>query len=50
MAFPAQLIAGVVIGTVLVFFNFFVFAFTKIPSWIASLSLAMIYEAVGVFM
>ncbi|SHH87861.1 ribose transport system permease protein [Sporobacter termitidis DSM 10068] len=42
------LIAGIVIGTSLVFINFCVFAFTKIPSWIASLSLAMIYEAAAV--
>jgi ribose/xylose/arabinose/galactoside ABC-type transport system permease subunit len=46
----AGIIAGVVIGTVLVFVNFCIFAFTKIPSWIASLSLAMIYEAIAVFL
>lgn len=48
--FAGALIAGVVIGAFLVFMNFCVFAFTKIPSWIASLSLAMVYEAVGVFL
>lgn len=42
------IIAGVASGTIIVLFNFCVFAFTKIPSWIASLSLAMIYEAIGV--
>ncbi len=48
--FGAALAAGVAIGTALVFLNFCIFAFTKIPSWIASLSLAMIYEAVAVFL
>jgi ribose/xylose/arabinose/galactoside ABC-type transport system permease subunit len=48
--FAAGLVAGVVVGTALVFLNFCIFAFTKIPSWIASLSLAMIYEAVAVFL
>ena len=47
---PGVIIAGVVIGTSLVFLNFCIFAFAKIPSWIASLSLAMIYEAIGVFL
>ena len=46
----AGLIAGVLVGTVLVFINFCIFAYTKIPSWIASLSLAMIYEAIAVFL
>jgi ribose transport system permease protein len=48
--FPGAIIAGVLIGTILVFFNFCVFAFTKIPSWIASLSLAMVYEAIAAFL
>jgi ribose transport system permease protein len=41
-------LAGFLVGTILVFVNFCVFAFTKIPSWVASLALAMIYEAIGV--
>jgi ribose/xylose/arabinose/galactoside ABC-type transport system permease subunit len=45
-----SLIAGIVVGSVLVFINFCVFAFTKIPSWIAGISLAMVYEAVSVFL
>jgi ribose/xylose/arabinose/galactoside ABC-type transport system permease subunit len=48
--FAAGLISGIVVGTVFVFLNFCIFAFAKIPSWIASLSLAMIYEAVAVFL
>ncbi|MDR2487124.1 MAG: hypothetical protein LBD12_04090 [Clostridiales Family XIII bacterium] len=42
--------AGVLVGTVLVFANFCIFAFTKIPSWIAGISLAMVYEAISVFL
>ena len=45
----AGLIMGIAVGALLVFINFCVFAFTKIPSWIASISLAMIYEAIAVF-
>ncbi|MCD7768477.1 MAG: hypothetical protein LUH06_06750 [Oscillospiraceae bacterium] len=48
--YPGLLIGSLVVGTLLVFFNFFIFAFTKIPSWIASISLAMIYEAIAVFL
>jgi ribose transport system permease protein len=46
----AAFAAGFSVGTLLVFINFCVFAFTKIPSWVASLALAMIYEAIGVFL
>ena len=48
--YPGVIIAGLVVGMLLVFINFNVFAFTKIPSWIAGISLAMIYEAVAVFL
>ena len=48
--FAAAVLAGVLIGTFLIFLNFCIFAYTKIPSWIASISLAMIYEAVGLFL
>ncbi len=48
--YPGMIIATLVVCVVLVFFNFFIFAYTKIPSWIASISLAMIYEAIGVFL
>ena len=44
------LLGGLVVATVLILFNFVVFAFTRIPSWIASISLAMIYEALAVFL
>jgi ribose transport system permease protein len=46
----AAFMAGFIVGTLLVFINFCVFAFTKIPSWVASLALAMIYEAIAVFL
>jgi len=42
------ILGGLVVGTILVFINFNIFAFTKIPSWIAGISLAMIYEALAV--
>lgn len=45
LGYPGAVLGGVVTGTVLVCFNFAVFAFTEIPSWIASVSLALIYEA-----
>lgn len=48
--YPGVIIGGLLAGTLLVFVNFSVFAFTKIPSWIASISLALIYEALAVFL
>ncbi len=48
--YPGVIIGGLITGTLLVFVNFIIFAFTKIPSWIASISLAMIYEAIAVFL
>ncbi len=50
LGYPGVILAGLIIGILLVFINFSVFAFTKIPSWIAGISLAMIYEAVAVFL
>jgi len=47
IGYPGVVLGGVVIGLALVFINFNVFAFTGIPSWIAGISLAMIYEAVA---
>lgn len=48
--YPGVVLGGVVTGTLLVFLNFAIFALTKIPSWIASISLAMIYEAVALIL
>ncbi|NLA87900.1 MAG: hypothetical protein GX847_11610 [Clostridiales bacterium] len=50
LGYPGVIIGGLVVGTLLTFLNFNVFAFTKIPSWIAGISLAMIYEALAVFL
>ena len=44
------ILGGLITGTLLVFINFMVFAFTKIPSWIAGICLAMIYEAISVYL
>jgi ribose transport system permease protein len=48
--YPGVMLGGLAAGTLLVFINFYIFAFTRIPSWIAGISLAMIYEAVAVFL
>lgn len=45
--YPGVVLGGLFVGTALVFLNFNIFAFTKIPSWIASISLALIYEAIA---
>ncbi|MCR5173430.1 MAG: hypothetical protein K6C09_02205 [Oscillospiraceae bacterium] len=47
---PGVVLGGVIVGLVLIFINFLIFTYTKIPSWIAGISLAMIYEAVAVFL
>ena len=47
---PGVVIGGVAVGLILIFVNFLIFTYTKIPSWIAGISLAMIYEAVAVFL
>ena len=48
--YPGMLIGGIATGTLLIFLNFTIFAFTKIPSWIASISIALLYEAIAVFL
>jgi ribose transport system permease protein len=50
LGYPGVVLGGLVVGTLITFLNFNVFAYTKIPSWIAGISLAMIYEAVAVFL
>jgi ribose transport system permease protein len=50
LGYPGVILGGLIAGTALVFLNFGIFAATRIPSWIASISLAMIYEAVSVFL
>lgn len=46
--FPGVIIGGVLVGIILITLNFTIFAFTKIPSWIAGIALAMIYEGTAV--
>ena len=46
--YPGVIIGGMVVGVVLVFLNFNIFAYTRIPSWIAGLCLAFVYEAIAV--
>lgn len=48
--YPGVILGGLLVGTLLMFLNFTIFAFTRIPSWIASISLAMIYEAIAVYL
>ena len=46
--YPGAVLGGLAVGLILVFINFLIFAFSGIPSWIAGISLAMIYEAIAV--
>ena len=48
--YPGVILGGLAAGTLLVFLNFGIFAWTGIPSWIASISLALVYEAIAVFL
>ena len=43
-------VGGLLAGVLLIFINFLIFTFTGIPSWIAGISLAMIYEAIGFYL
>ena len=47
--FPGVILGGVISGIVLMTINFLIFVYTKIPSWIAGIGMAMIYEAAGMF-
>lgn len=44
---PGVVIGGLLTGLILIFVNFLVFTYTGIPSWIAGISLALIYEAIA---
>lgn len=46
--YTGVIIGGIVVGAILITLNFTIFAYTKIPSWIAGIALAMIYEGVAV--
>lgn len=45
--YPGVVLGGLIAGMALIFLNFSIFAFTKIPSWIAGISLAIFYEALA---
>jgi ribose transport system permease protein len=47
---PGVVIGGLAVGFILIFINFLIFTYTGIPSWIAGISLAMIYEAIGFYL
>lgn len=47
--YPGVIIGGIGAGILLLTFNFLVFVTTNIPSWIAGIGLAMVYEALAVF-
>lgn len=47
--YPGVVLGGVGVGMLLITLNFFLFITTKVPSWVAGIGLAMIYEAAGVF-
>lgn len=48
--YPGVILGGLIVGMLLVFLNFTIFAYTKIPSWIAGISLGFIYEAIAVIL
>ena len=48
--YPGVVIGGLVAGTFLIMLNTVVFVFTKVPTWIASLCLTLVYEAVAIFL
>lgn len=47
--YPGVIIGGIGAGILLLTFNFVIFVTTNIPSWIAGIGLAMVYEALAVF-
>lgn len=48
MGYPGVLLGGLIVGVVLIFLNYFIFAYSKIPAWIAGIGLAMVYEGLGI--
>lgn len=49
LGYPGVILGGVLAGMVLMTINFLIFVYTKIPSWIAGIGMAMIYEAIAFF-
>jgi ribose/xylose/arabinose/galactoside ABC-type transport system permease subunit len=48
--FSGVVAGGVVAGMLLIFFNYIIFIGTKVPSWIAGICMAMVYEALAIFL
>lgn len=46
--YAGVIIGGIITSGVLLFLNFNIYVFTKIPSWIAGIGMAMLYEAAAV--
>lgn len=49
LGYPGIIIGGILTGMVLMTLNFLIFVYTKIPSWIAGMGMAMVYEAAAFF-
>ena len=49
LGYPGVMLGGIVTGIVLMTINFLIFVYTKIPSWIAGIGMAMVYESIAFF-
>ncbi len=49
LGFAGIMIGGILTGMILMTVNFLIFVYTKIPSWIAGIGMAMVYEAIAIF-
>ena len=47
--YPGVIIGGLGVGMILLTLNFLLFVSAKVPSWVAGIGMAMIYEAAAVF-
>ena len=48
--YPGVILGGLIAGTLLIMINSVIFVYIKVPTWIASLCLTLIYEAVAIFL
>jgi len=48
--YPGVIIGGMAVGTLLVLLNFTIFVFARVPTWITSLSLTLIYEGIAIYL
>ncbi|MCI8280532.1 MAG: hypothetical protein HFI76_02250 [Lachnospiraceae bacterium] len=49
LGYGGVILGGICTGMLLMTLNFLIFVYTKIPSWIAGIGMAMIYEAAAIF-